>query len=194
MCMAFVVGCDKEDEGLTTQQDQIVRYLTSSHDPRLIAIEEVPNAIVENPPFYERLNLNTYRYIATYYDAGRQSKTKVEAGDEVELYFAAYALSSGAPSNGSLYFTNDATLIEQLSKAGLNTEYWSTEPLRVKIGSSDILKGVETSLLDCREGDAVEVYMAYESAYGKKNAMGVIPAKTGVAWFYVINRVIKSGR
>lgn len=189
MCLAFVAGCNDEDEELTSQQEQIVRYLTSSHDPRLIAAEEVPNSIVANPPFYERLNMSTYRYIATYYDAGRDSKLQVEVGDEVWLTFAAYALSSGAPR--SLYYTNQSSLIEQAAEDGLNIEYWSTEPLKVKLGSTDILKGVEASLVGCREGDVVEVYMAFDSAYDEDN-VGVVPLKTGIAWIYSIDRVVKN--
>lgn len=189
MCLSVVVGCNEENEDLTSQQEQIVRYLTSSHDPRLIAAEEVKDAIVLNPPFYERITMSIYRYIATYYDAGRSARPKVAAGDEVELTFAAYTLSSGAPY--SLYYTNDASLIEQVAEQGLNTEYWSTEPLRVKLGSTDVIKGVAASLLDCHEGDVVEVYMAYDSAYDE-DAVGVIPPKTGIAWFYVINKVIKN--
>ena len=67
-------------------------------------------------------------------------------------------------------------MIEKLAENGLNSEFWSLEPLKVKIGSGDIIKGVEASLVDCREGDVVEVYMAFDAAYDK-DVVGVIPAE-----------------
>jgi hypothetical protein len=188
MCLAFVVGCNEEDTVLTSQQEQIVRYLTSSHNPRLIAEQEVPNSMVANPPFYERINTSVYRYIATYYDAGRSSKRKVKVGDEVELIFEAYEFTGNAPSLNALYYTNNADLIAKLEENGLNTEFWTAEPLKVKIGSGDIIKGIETSLIDCREGDVVEVYLAYDMAYDK-HVVGVVPSKSSVVWAYQIKSV-----
>ena len=187
----FATGCNEEDTVLTSQQEEIVKYLTSSHNPRLIAVEDVPNSIEANPLFYERLNTSTYRYIATYYDAGRSSQRQVEVGDEVELTFEAYEFSGGAPSVKDLYATNNATLIETLADNGLNTEFWSTEPLQVKIGSTKILKGVEASLVGCREGDLVEVYMAYNVAYDKK-VVGVLSNKASVVWVYQITGLKKN--
>ena len=191
MCLTLVVGCNEEDTVLTSQQEQIVRYLTSSHNPRLIAVEEVPNSMVANPPFYERLNTSTYRYIATYYDSGRNSKRQVAVGDEVELIFEAYEFTGSAPSLNTLYYTNNADMIEKLAENGLNSEFWSLEPLKVKIGSGDIIKGVEASLVDCREGDVVEVYMAFDAAYDK-DVVGVIPAESSIMWVCQIKSVVKN--
>ena len=189
--LMLATGCNEEDTVLTSQQEEIVKYLTSSHNPRLIALEDVPNSIEANPPFYERLNTSIYRYIATYYDAGRSSRREVEVGDEVELTFEAYEFSGGAPSIRDLYSTNNATLIETLAENGLNTEFWSAEPLQVKIGSTKILKGVEASLIGCREGDVVEVYMAYNAAYDKK-VVGVLSNKASIVWVYQITSLKKN--
>ena len=58
----FAAGCsDEEVDVAENQRNSIVSYLTSSHDPRLINISDVPNALVQNPPFYERLEYNTFR-------------------------------------------------------------------------------------------------------------------------------------
>ena len=189
--LMLATGCNEEDAVLTSQQEQIVKYLTSSHNPRLIAYEDVPNSIELNPPFYERLNTSTYRYIATYYDAGRNSKRKVEVGDEVELTFEAYEFAGATPTIRDLYSTNNPALIETLAENGLNTEYWSDEPLQVKIGSTKILKGVEASLIDCREGDIVEVYMAYNTAYDKQ-VVGTLSNKASVVWVYQITGLKKN--
>ena len=60
----------------------------------------------------------------------------------------------------------------------------------MKIGSTKILKGVEASLIGCREGDSVEVYMTYEEAY-KNKVVGIVPHRSAVAWYYTINSVVK---
>ena len=60
----------------------------------------------------------------------------------------------------------------------------------LNLGDSNIIKGVERSLLGCREGDKVEVYMTYEAAYDK-DAVGVIEKETSVAWIYTIDKVVK---
>ena len=57
--------------------------------------------------------------------------------------------------------------LEQLRMAGLNSQYWSVDPLTVKIGGGDIIKGLELSLVGCREGDVVEAYITSDDAYGK---------------------------
>jgi hypothetical protein len=58
----------------------------------------VVNSIVYNPPFYEKLNQDLYRYIATYYDQGRQERDQVEWGDQVELRVTAYVFSGSTPN------------------------------------------------------------------------------------------------
>lgn len=186
----FATGCsDEEVDVAENQRNSIVSYLTSSHDPRLINISDVPNALVQNPPFYERLEYNTFRYIASYYDEGRSGKRALQAGDEVSLTYVAFRFTGGAPSLAGVYDTNDASVQAQLREAGLNTEYWPVEPLKVKIGETNILKGVELSLIGCREGDVVEVYMTIDAAYGDK-VVGVVPEETAVAWYYTIDSVV----
>ena len=73
---------------------------------------------------------------------------------------------------------------------GLDTKFWSAEPLVVKLGETNIIKGVEQSLLGCREADQVEVYMTYEAAYDKQ-AVGLVVKGAAVAWYYTINKVTK---
>ena len=71
VAMAFVVGCSDDDKMVESQRNTIERYLTSSHQPRLIPESEIENSLEFNPPFYEKLSQNVYRYIATYYNADR---------------------------------------------------------------------------------------------------------------------------
>ena len=188
--LAFAVGCSKDDMTVSSQRNDIVRFLTSSHVPRLVAEEEMENSLEAQPEFYQKLNIDLYRYISTYYDSGRDKRAVIDDGDEVTLTFTAYTFSGGMPRTENVYLSNDAAVIEQLRQAGLNTEYWSTEPLVVKLGETNIIKGVSKSLIGCREADKVEVYMTFEEAYQNK-VIGIVPFESAVVWHYTIDSVIK---
>ena len=188
--LAFVVGCSKDDTVLSSQRNDIVRFLTSSHVPRLVAEEDMESSLEAQPEFYQKLNVDLYRYISTYYDAGRDSRTMIDENDEVTMTFTAYTFTGGIPRTENIYLSNDAAVIEQLKQAGLNSEYWSAEPLVVKLGETNIIKGVSKSLIGCREADKVEVYMTFEQAYQNK-VIGVVPFESAVVWHYTIDSVIK---
>lgn len=190
MLLLLFAGCSEEEDVADTQRTSIVNFLTSSHVPRLIAVEDVPEALERDPAFYERIDYNVFRYIATYYDEGRNAKPALQVGDEVQLTFTAYIFTGSAPQLSSVYLTNDQSVIDALRGEGLNTQYWSAEPLRVKIGETNIIKGVELSLIGCREGDSVEVYMTLDAAYGDE-VVGVVPKESSVAWFYTIDPVVQ---
>ena len=125
---------------------------------------------------------------ANYYDADRITRKQVGQGDEVTLTYTAYIFNGRAPAIEDVYDTNDVLTLEQLRMAGLNSQYWSVDPLTVKIGGGDIIKGLELSLVGCREGDVVEAYITSDDAYGK-DVVGIVPEKTPVAWFYTIESV-----
>jgi FKBP-type peptidyl-prolyl cis-trans isomerase 2 len=115
---------------------------------------------------------------------------QVAEGDEVELTFTAYIFSGSKPAVSAIYLTNDQVQIDALQNTGLNVEYWKAEPLRVKIGQTNIIKGVEVSLIGCREGDSVEVYMTLDAAYGD-DVVGVVPLESSVVWYYTIDKVVR---
>ena len=189
VCLVVVTACNDDEIDLAgNQRTAIVNYLGSSHQPRLINISDVPNSMEAKPAFYERLDYNTFRYITSYYDEGRKERRAVEMGDVVSLTYIACVFTGSKPSLGSVYATNDASVISQLGDGGLNTEFWSTAPLQVKIGQTDIIKGVELSLIGCREGDSVEAYMTLDAAYGD-DVVGVVPENASVVWFYTIDSV-----
>lgn len=190
MCLALAVGCSDDDEQITSQRSDIVRFLTSTHVPRLVAEEDKESSLEAEPPFYEKLNQDLYRYVANYYDSNRSSRTMVDKGDQVSLTYTAYIFRGGMPRVDNVYISNDTAVISQLKQAGLNTEYWSAEPLVVTLGESNIIKGVSQSLVGCRQGDQVEVYMTFEEAYEDK-VVGIVPHKSAVAWFYTIDAVVK---
>lgn len=185
-------GCSNEsDSTLTTQQTSIANYLKSSHQPRLIPESELSSSLDEKPEYYVQWGLDLYRYIATMYDEGRDSKAEVAMGDTLSLRYSAYVFANRAPSIDALYATNDEAMIEQLESAGLNTSYeWTTAPYVITLGTSEIIEGLETALVGCREGDSVEIYMTYEQAYGKE-FIGMVPSKSAVVWFVDILSVTK---
>lgn len=189
--LLFSVACgDEAVDVAETQRNSIVSYLTSSHSPRLINKKDVGQALEKNPPFYEQVEYNTFRYIDDYYNPERESRVQVTEGDEVELTFTAYIFSGSKPAVSAIYLTNDQVQIDALQNTGLNVEYWKAEPLRVKIGQTNIIKGVEVSLIGCREDDSVEVYMTLDAAYGD-DVVGVVPLESSVVWYYTIDKVVR---
>lgn len=179
-----IASCSNEnDTVLTQQQNAISRYLTSSHKPKLIAEAEIGNSLDDEPHFYTQWGLDIYRYIATYYDEGRNEKPEVKSGSKIAITYTAYIFKSGTPSANDMFATNNADSIKELEDAGLNTEYeWTTDPWETVIGSEDMLPALETALKGCREGDSVEIYLTYDVAYGK-HYIGMVPAKSSMVWY-----------
>ena len=188
LMVVICVGCNNEEDAIDSQRQSIVRFLTSTHEPRLIAKADVENSLEYQPQFYEQVDYNVFRYIANYYEQGRADRKLIEWGDQVQLTYVGCRFSGSKLSVGDVYTTNDEAVLAQLEEAGLNMEYWDTEPLTIILGRSDIIKGVELSLIGCREADQVEVYMTYEAAYDKE-VVGVVPKETSVAWIYTVDKV-----
>ena len=184
LAAAFVVSCSNENDSvLTTQQNKIASYLTSSHQPRLIPESEVSASLDSEPQFYTQWGLNIYRYIATYYDEGRDEWQEVTNRSTIEIVYTAYVFPNAKPTIANMYATNDPDSIAELEKLGLNTEYeWTTDPMVVTLGKEEKLPGLETALVGWREGDSVEIYLTYDEAYGK-HYVGMVPAKSAVVWF-----------
>ena len=178
------VGCSNDsDTVLTSQQSSIEKYLTGSHKPRLIVEDDVVNSVDEQPQFYTRWGMDIYRYIPTYYNEGRDLKPEITSRTTIEIVYTAYIFKSGSPTVADMYATNDAESLAKLQEAGLDTEYeWTTEPMKVAMGNDQLVEGLETALIGCREGDSVEIYLTYEAAYGNAY-IGKVPSKSAVVWF-----------
>ncbi|MBO5831537.1 MAG: FKBP-type peptidyl-prolyl cis-trans isomerase [Alistipes sp.] len=190
--VASFVACSNEtDSTLNSQQNSIVNYLKGSHQPRLIPESEIGNSLDDNPEFYTQWGLDIFRYVSTYYDEDRSQRATIEAGDIVELQYTAYIFRSSKPSTSDMFATNKQESINQLVAQGLNTSYeWTTEPLKAKIGNGDIMESLEIALEGCHEGDSVEVYLTFESAYGH-NHIGMVPSKSAQVWYIDIKSVTK---
>lgn len=185
-------GCkNPTDTVLTQQQQSIEKYLQNSHNPRLIDEAEIVNSLEENPAFYTRWEMDIYRYIATYYDEGRSQKPEISRGTTFEIIYTAYIFSGNNPAVSNMYATNDAAMLSELEALGLNITYeWSTEPMRVTLGTDDLVSGLNTALEGCHEGDIVEIYLTFPEAYGN-SYLGKVPSKSSVAWFIEITNIIE---
>jgi hypothetical protein len=180
----FATGCNKEDMTFA-QHEQIVKYLTSTLG--LIAEEELGGVIESQPKFYSTFDRYTYRYVVSYYDEGRDERAKVRQGSTVEFHFDAYVIKDGRPT--TIYWSNTQSTYDEFRKENPNfTVDWSLEPLRVKVGTTSMLRGLELALPGCREKDSVQVFMTYNMADGK-NIVGQVPKNSAVAWYMKIDKV-----
>lgn len=189
---ALVLSCSNENDTiLQSQQTAISRYLTSSHQPRLISEAEAASSFDNEPQYYSQWGLDIYRYISTMYDEGRGEREVLDIGDNFEIVYTAYTFSSGKPSTRDIFATNDPESIDALVALGLNAEYeWSDKPYSLCLGDGTILEGLEIALEGCREGDNVEIYLTYDQAYGK-HTFGKVPSKSAVAWYIDIVSINK---
>ena len=175
-------SCSNEtDTTLTSQQKAIENYLTGSHKPRLIEEANIHESMDEYPAFYTHWALNVFRYIATYYDEGRESKPVIKRGTTFDIKYTAYTFKSGAPTINDMFATNDQAKIDELYRGYDDENVWSNKPMRITLGRQELVSGLEKALEGCREGDIIEVYLTYEAAYGK-NYIGMVPSKSAVMW------------
>lgn len=196
-------GCSDDEENLTQQRKRMVSYLTSTHNPRLVAEEELePESQL---PFYSELDGAVWRYIDQddYYDPDRAGRPEVWADSRVTVTMSCYAFSftnivpipDGGITESNIsritppYFSNDPGFEPYFAAAGLTPGAWSFEPLVLDLRSADIIKGLRRALEGCRQGDRVEAYMTYPMAYGNKEYMYFIPKETPVAIFFTVVRV-----
>ena len=154
--------------------------------PRLVAEENLEEG--SNQPYYTVSGDAVYRYITDIYNPDRVNWPEVTPTSTVKITFRAYVftyaniVTTGSENNWTVpYYTNDASLKSFLEGRGLNTEWWTFEPLTVDMRHPGIIKGMADALLGCREGDAVEVYMTYNMAYGD-DYFGIIPKESPIAW------------
>ena len=187
LVLLLFVGCDHEDL-LLSERDKIEKYLTSSRG--MVAEADLGSVIEDNPTFYSVFDRYAYRHIVNYYDAGRENLAEVKMGDELELRFNAYTFTGSEPSLSALYWSNVEEQILKLQQQSDSKLEWSIEPLKVRLGETDMIEGLELALEGCREKDSVQVYMTSNLAYGRKN-LGSVPKNSMVAWYMKIEKVTK---
>lgn len=191
VCAALLCSCSNDEEMLTKQKDSIVKYLTSSR--RLIDEQEVSSSLDENPPFYTAFNNSSYRHITNYYEQERDEWMLVEPNSIIDIQFNAYIFSGSEPGMKDVYWSNIPETISAL-EASNRHQYdhliWSKEPLTVRLGRGEVLKGLEDALVGCRDQDSVQVYITSQAAYGK-HIIGSVPKNSSVAWYIKILSVTR---
>lgn len=161
-------GCGIEKDYATPQRKLIESYLTRNSLKATITADSV--------------------YVVKAGNTLTPPPTEVaESGDVVVFYFAAYTFAS-APAT-TPYYTNKRWLAATLPNKP-NLEYWNLDPIRTKLGDSEILNSIESALLSCRKGDSLAAFFTSDITYGGL-AMGVVPANTALMMVLTIDDVIK---
>ncbi len=187
--VATLVGCSESSDENQSQRETIVTYLESTHSPLLIAESAVESSLDNDPEFYSVFGSYSYRYISNYYDAGREALAEVANGSIVTITYNLYPFSGSDIDDTELpVYSNDAAMKVLLQEAGLNTQEWDFMPLEIEIGNSNTLKGIHESLVGCRVGDEVEIYMTYNMAYGS-NIIGLVDKESSMLMECTIDSV-----
>ncbi len=176
------IGCNDTAEENLEQRDDIITYLTTSHSPTLIAWGTT--SLDDEPKYYFTSGVATFMYISTYYDAERDTKTEIQKGSNITITFTLYDFESiTTPTITEVLYSNDGDIITKLvDDYGLNPQYWSSEPLSIKVGDGALFAGVESLMVGCREGDELEFYMTLDEAYGS-DVIGLSTLEAPVAFF-----------
>lgn len=191
LCTLLLGACSDDDyEVYEDQCEDIEKFLTTYHSPKLIAESDVAESLEYQPEFYTYSGSRVYRYISDYYNTDRDAMREVQDGDTLLLTFWVYDFSTttSAPSSSTILYTNDPAYEDAYIEAGLNVEYWDFSPKEIVLGSGDILKSIETALVGCREGDSVELYLTFNVAYGD-TWIGLSSLEEPVAFFCTIDSI-----
>ncbi|MFR9650373.1 MAG: hypothetical protein SNJ33_01385 [Rikenellaceae bacterium] len=186
------LACSSGDSDYDDQSSSIVSFLEGSHSPTLISYQEALSSLDDDPEFYTEFINSSYRYIRDYYNSDRDNKSVVDSKSTITITFWLYDFSSYSSIDESTtvpLYTNDASLKDALIEIGLNTTYWEFEPLKIKLSDGDsIIIGAREALIGCKEGDFVEIYMTYNTAYDD-TIIGVVGETTPIAMFCQIDSV-----
>lgn len=165
LAMAMLPSCQGDDENVEKQERLIGLYLEKY---------ELPYTVEQG--VYKSL---------VHRVANADELPAAQLGDSLVFRFAGYVFN-GAPTY--LFYTNNRYLIE--GDTILNTEYWSFEPKRVKLGDGSIIKGLEIPLLNSKAGDSLLVFLTSELGFGNES-MGVVPENSAMMYVLNVDEVIK---
>ncbi|MFI3289034.1 MAG: FKBP-type peptidyl-prolyl cis-trans isomerase [Rikenellaceae bacterium] len=182
-------GCETDFEDNEDQRDDIVSFLESSHVPTLISESDIKLSLEDNPNFYVEFGDYAYLYIDDYYNTERDDMTQISKGSRISITFRLYPFDGDTISDSELpTYTNDPAYEADYIDAGLNTTYWSFEPLEFTVGGGNILDSIQSGLIGCREGDNIEIYMTRNMGYGD-DVIGVMEQDCSLAFFCTIESV-----
>ncbi|MBQ8863551.1 MAG: FKBP-type peptidyl-prolyl cis-trans isomerase [Rikenellaceae bacterium] len=189
LALLALAGCNKMDEEITKQESNFERYLSNQgaadrdkYDPE--------TDMSGKTKFYDRIG-GVYRWNPKEFNLMIERPTgdsvTVAKGDSLSIYYHAYVMEGSRP--GDLFDTNRKYLINSKFK-NLNTELWSTDPLRFKLGDGTLMPSLEQALPGCVLGDSVIFLLTCDLAYGKK-PIGVVPQYSPIMFTIIIDDIIK---
>ena len=167
LMVAMLPSCEGDDESVEKQETLILNYLNRQNLTYTLddGIYKVVYGDTERPDY--------------------ESLPMAQEGDSVVFRFAGYVFN-GAPIY--LFYTNNRYLVE--GDTVLNSEYWSFEPKRIKLGDGSIIKSLERPLLNSRAGDSLLVFITSELGFGDES-MGVVPENSAMMYVLNVDEVIK---
>lgn len=129
-----------------------------------------------------------------------KSDAVISMGDSVYFDYVLYRFSESSkgsvegeysepyvpPGCDKLYYTN----IDVKKPLNVDTDFWPTESDKIKLGSTPLVRAVETGLRGCREGDWVHIFTPSRFGFGS-DIKGIVPADTPLVWVLRIKKVIE---
>lgn len=150
-------ACGKDDDIIASEDTKIVSYFTK------LQIEETG---------YDALG-GVFRYVGNADRAGYEQAVEAQAGDSVSFYFSVHLLNTNANVlQQPLIYTNKKYLIDALKANGL-TGQWTSDPYKVKLGSSPLAKGLQRGLTGAHEKDSLLLFMRSDMGYGDREMFNV---------------------
>ncbi len=190
MTTLCLVSCSDLEDVQPEQIRKIESFLRGSHRPSLIPEEEIdPAEVGKVSNYYTTMGDVAYRYIHNVNDPERAGRKEVTSTSVATITFRMYVFTyTTVPDTRLPEYTNDRELKLAYENVGLNVSHWPFEPLEVNMAGSSILNGLQLALEGCREGDAVELYMTYNMAYGD-DYFAVIPRQSPIYIYFTVDRV-----
>ncbi len=105
-------------------------------------------------------------------------------GDSVYFNYIGQTFSSRL---GDTFTTN---IKEEAKKAKLDTTYLDFSPKGVRSGDGSLMRGLESGLTGCRQGDSLLLLITSDLAYGDQQ-VGYVPAGTPVTFVVNVLKVKK---
>ncbi len=174
-------ACNKLEDQVTAQETNFERYLTGqkAYDREDFDYE---NNSTLNVKFYDKID-GVYRYIVNENRENRPAEdSTILKGDSIWVYYDAYTFEG--TRRGKVFDTNRESTIKS-NLPNLTPDYWSTDPLRIKVGDRQMMASIDNALEGCRPGDEVQFLLTTDKAYGKR-PLGVVPQYSAVMFILYI--------
>lgn len=163
----LAISCGGDPNAEVNQREAIIKYMESK---RLEYTEQ----------------RGVFKHVGNIGREGRDKEPQVEKGDSVWLYFVAQTFLSSQIS--APYYTNIKIVADKME--GLDTRFWSLDPLEAKVGHNSLMEGLNRGLPQCRQGDSVLLFIPSELGYGDK-IVSVVDKNATLVYTVMINKIKK---